>query len=117
MAGSMHYVVTDSAARGRPFWLPPGGWGNGIDSDMWIAILDVRGELPATLLLLELRDAKVPGHAGVFRPPYLRATARPEAESRRVRIWVGAEAYGRGESTILRAMPALLRQFGPTLLS
>lgn len=117
MAGGVHHVVTDFAARGRAFWLPPGGWGNGLDSGSWVALVEVRGELPATLLLLDLRDARVPGYAAVLRPPRVGATGRPGADRPRVRIWVGGDAYGRGESTVLRAMPALVRQFGPALLA
>ncbi len=116
MVGSLHHPFADLAARGRPFWLPPAGWGNGLDADTWIAIIDVRGELPATLLLLELRDAGVPGYAAVIRRPHVLGAGRSGAGPLTVRIWVGGEAYGRGESVVLRAMPGLVDQFGPSLL-
>jgi hypothetical protein len=117
MAGAAHHVITDFAVRGRAFWLPPGGWGNGLDCESWVAIIDVRGELPATLLLLELRDARVPGYAAVLRSPRAVGDGRLRSDRLRVRVWVGGDAYGRGEATILRAVPGLMRQFGPTLLA
>jgi hypothetical protein len=117
VAGSQQHVVRDLQQFGRLFWLPAGGWGNGLDDGGWAAIIDVRSEHVATLLLMSLREAAVPAYAAVL-PGSLRAgRGNSEAASPRVRIWVGAGGYGRGWSTVMRDMPALIERFGPQIVA
>ena len=112
MAGSSHQVIRDFTTFGRPFWLPPGGWGNSLDDDSWVAIVDVMNTYVASDLLMTLKDARVPAYAAALRPPRACGPVSPHT-SRPVRIWVGAHAYGRGQTTILQAIPELERRFGP----
>lgn len=97
MTAGAHQVLRDLTTRGTPFWLPPGGWDNGLWSASWAAILDAPTEQAASLLLLELKDACVPAYAARLR--HVPDTA--------ARIWVGCDAYGRAESTLLRILPNL----------
>ena len=112
MTTAGRHVTVQVTTRGRPFWLPPGGWGNGLDAESWAAVVDVRGELAATLLLHDLRDAAVPAYAAVLRPPQPDAAHRRSSTGVHVRIWVGNDAYGRARETLLRALPVLVHLFG-----
>jgi len=115
MAGSSHHVVHDLTRFGRPFWLPPGGWGNGLEDTAWAAVVDVNGEHAASVILMRLREAHVPGYAAGLRPALrTRRGSRPSA--RPVRIWVGAASYGRGQSAVLEMLPDLVGRFGPGVL-
>lgn len=113
MAGSAHRVVSDRSAFGHAYWLPPGGWGNGLDDDGWVALADVASEYVASLLLAVLRDARVPAYAASLRPPL---RARRRNGRRPVRIWVGAGAYGRAQTTLLSALPEVVRRYGSEAL-
>lgn len=116
MAGSAHFVVRGLRQLGRPFWLPLAGWGNGLDDDSWAAVLDVNGEHVANVLMMTLLESGVPAYAAVVAPP-LRPSRRGRGVTQpRVRIWLGAGSYGRGQTTILRAMPDLVARYGPGIL-
>lgn len=116
MAGAAQHMVIDFSHRGRPFWLPATGWGNGLDDESWAAIVDVRSEYAADLILLELRRAGVPGYAAPVRPPRPR-TRHQDPGTERVRIWVGCRAFGTGETTILHALPELAAHLGGSVLA
>lgn len=94
MTAGNHHVLRDLSSRGTPFWLPPGGFDNGLWAGSWAAILDVPDEHIAALVLLELKEAGVPAYAAHLRRP-----------SDAVRIWVNCDAYGTAETTLLRVLP------------
>ncbi|MFT4085223.1 MAG: hypothetical protein QM638_21795 [Nocardioides sp.] len=118
MAGSSHHVIRDLSRFGRPYWLPPGGWGNGLDDRSWVALVDVTREDVASLLLMTLREADVPGYAAVLRRPW-RAPARARGRDLppRIRLWVGGSSYGTAQTEILRIMPGLVRRYGHRVIS
>lgn len=115
MAGSSHRAVHDLSGYGRPFWLAPGGWGNGLDDASWVAVVDVGGDHAASLLLMALRDRLVPGYAARLRPP-LGTSGRSRLRDAPVRVWVGAGSYGKGQSVILEVLPDLVARLGPGVL-
>lgn len=119
MAGSAQHVIRDFDGWRRAYWLPPGGWGNGLESDSWAAMADVSTDLAATLILFELRRAGVPGYAAALHRRFAsaRRDTRRHTGAQRVRIWVGCDAYGRAESTLLRILPELNQQFGGRVLA
>lgn len=116
MAGATQNVIRELRELGRPFWLPPGGWGNGLDDDSWAAVLDVTSEYIATLLLLSLQEAGVPAYAAALKRPLSSRRRAGESWSPRVRIWVGAAHHGAGEVTILRLLPGLIEKYGPRII-
>jgi hypothetical protein len=103
-------AVPDSLAarRGRLWWLPGGGQGNGLDDDAWAPVLEVSEQIVPTLLKV-LRDAGVPGYAAPARPAAARLRARSKFPGA-YRIWVGASAYGEAESALLAVMPQRTRE-------
>lgn len=92
----------------RLWWLPPGGFGNGLDDDSWAPVLEI-SERTVPKLLRELRLAGVPAYA---------APAHSAADALRAgsgvppgyMLWVGCSAYGEAEATLLAVMPSLARQ-------
>jgi hypothetical protein len=93
-------------SRGQSFWLPYGGWGNGLTDEMWVSIAEVVGEDTATLLLARLRDSDVPAYAARLRPR-LGQHPPPRGGRPHVGIWVGAASYGTAEALLLEILPAL----------
>jgi hypothetical protein len=92
---------------GRLWWLPAGGYSNGLDDDSWAPVLEVSDQAVPRVLSV-LRDAGVPAYAALARPAGDRLrdrSGRPAGH----RLWVGASAYGRAEATLLAAMPSVVR--------
>lgn len=96
------------ARRGRLWWLPGSGQGNGLDDDAWVPALEVSQQIVPVLLEV-LRDAGVPGYAAPARPAAARLRARSGYPGT-FRLWVGASAYGEAESALLAVMPQLARE-------
>jgi hypothetical protein len=96
------------ARRGRMWWLPADGYGNGLDDDAWAPVLEI-SERVVPDVLRALADAGVPGYAApVHRPGY-----RLRDRSRRPgtwRLWVGASGHGRAEEVLVAVMPRLVRE-------
>ncbi len=116
MAGAVQHEIMDLDHRGRAFWLPPSGWGNGLDDSAWAAVVDVRSEEVARVILAELRRAGVPGYAASVRP-CRSASSDPRSRGRCIRIWLGCTAFGRGEGVVLRVLPQLAARFGGPVLA
>jgi hypothetical protein len=106
--GRMTAPVSRPAARlgrfGRLWWLPAGGYGNGLDDQAWAPALQVSGQV-VPQLLSTLRQAAVPAYAARLRDPRDRGW-QPES----YQLWVGASAYGRAEAVLLAVMPRLSRE-------
>lgn len=105
MAGSMSSPDQQSGRRGRLWWLPPGGYRNGLDDEAWAPILELSERVVPTVLCA-LAEADVPAYAAPASsgPSRLQEhTQRPEP----YQLWVGASAYGRAEETLVRLMPYL----------
>jgi hypothetical protein len=94
--------------RGRIWWLPSRGYGNGLDDTAWAPVLEVSpGIVPA--LFSCLREAGVPAFAAPARPVAAQLRDNlgcPEA----FRLWVGASAYGTAEAALMDVMPRLARE-------
>jgi hypothetical protein len=106
--------VTESVSRpaeqlcrfGRLWWLPTGGYGNGLDDRAWAPALQISEQI-VPQVLSALRAAGVPAYVARVRPSrQLRDRAVPEG----YQLWVGAGAYGQAEAVLLAVMPQLARQ-------
>ena len=107
MTASVSRPAEQTGRYGRLWWLPSGGYGNGLDDDTWAPVLEVSQQVVPVLLGL-LGEAGVPAYAAPARSgaSRLRHRARqPEG----YQLWVGASAYGQAEMTLLRVMPYLAR--------
>ena len=92
---------------GRLWWLPAGGFGNGLDDAAWAPVLGVSEQIVPDVLRV-LANAGVPGYAA----PAHSAGWRLRGRSRRpetYRVWVGASAHGRAEEVLVAVMPRLAR--------
>jgi hypothetical protein len=108
MTASVARPAQQTTRPGRLWWLPVGGYGNGLDDGAWAPVLEVSQRI-VPLLLLALRDAGVPAYAAPARPATARlrdATRRPESWQ----LWVGASAYGEAETALMAVMPNLARE-------
>jgi hypothetical protein len=108
MTASVSRPVVAAARRGRLWWLPASGRGNGLDDQAWAPVLEISEQVVPQVLSV-LRDAGVPAYAAPARLPGARLrdrTRAPEAW----RLWVGASAYGRAEDALVAVMPWLARQ-------
>jgi hypothetical protein len=91
------YSSSWSWRAARPYWLPSGGIGNGLDAETWAVLIDA--DASQTILLLEtLRDADIAAYA-----------ARLDRLSRRqrssvFRIWVDTWTHARAEDVIREAL-------------
>jgi hypothetical protein len=108
MAAPVSRPAEQAGRRGRLWWLPAGGVGNGLDDDAWAPVLEV-SEHVVPAILGALGEAGVPAYAAPARSGTSRLkdhTRRPEG----YQLWVGASAYGRAEMTLVRVMPYLTRE-------
>jgi len=96
------------ARPGRSWWLPAGGYGNGLDDAAWAPVLEI-SEHVVPDVLRALSDAGVPGYAAPAHPPGHRLRDRsPQPET--YWLWVGASAHGRAEEVLIAVMPRLARE-------
>lgn len=108
MAAPVSRAMDRSGQVARLWWLPAGGYGNGLDDDSWAPVLEI-SERVVPRLLSVLRDVGVPAYAAPVRP----AAGRLRDRSGRApgcQLWVGASAYGRAEAVLLAAMPSVARE-------
>jgi hypothetical protein len=108
MSASVSKPAEQIGSRGRLWWLPSGGYGNGLDDDAWAPVLEVSEQVVPALLRM-LGEAGVPAYAAPARSGarQLRGgIGRPEG----YRLWVGASVYGRAEMVLVRVMPELTRE-------
>jgi hypothetical protein len=102
---SVSRPAEQTARGGRLRWLPVGGYGNGLDDDMWAPVLEISERVVPPLLRV-LGEARIPAYAA----PAHSGTARLKDHSRRpedYQLWVGASAYGQAEMILVRVMPYL----------
>jgi len=105
MAESVSRPAEQIGRRGRLWWLPPGGYRNGLDDEAWAPALEVSERVVPTVLCA-LAEAGVPAYAAPANSGAVRLkdhTGRPEP----YQLWVGSSAYGRAEMTLVRLMPYL----------
>ena len=108
MAASVSRLAEQTGRRGRLWWLPAGGYGNGLDDDAWVPVLEVSERSMPTVLGV-LSEVGVPAYAAPARSGASRLkdrTRRPAG----YQLWVGASAYGRAEMALVRVMPFLARE-------
>jgi hypothetical protein len=99
----------EQAARpGRLWWLPAGGYGNGLDDTAWAPVLEI-SEHVVPDVLGALADAGVPGYAAPARRLGYRLRDRSR-QPQAWRLWVGASAHGRAEEVLVAVMPRLVRE-------
>ncbi len=93
----------------RLWWLPAGGYGNGLDDDSWAPVLEI-SEQAVPLVLGMLRDYGVPAYAAPARSAagMLRRRDR-SGQAPGYRLWVGCSAYGRAEAALVAIMPSVAR--------
>ena len=108
MAASVSRPAEQTGRRGRLWWLPAGGYGNGLDDNAWAPVLEV-SEQVVSAVLAALGEVGVPAYAAPARSAIRRLkerTRRPVG----YQLWVGASAYGQAEMTLVRVMPYLTRE-------
>lgn len=108
MSTSVSRPAERTGRRGRLWWLPSGGYGNGLDDDTWAPVLEV-SEQVVTPLLRVLGEAGVPAYAAPARS----GASRLKDRSRRpvgYQLWVGASVYGQAEMILVKVMPYLTRE-------
>lgn len=108
MTAQVSRPAEQSASPGRLWWLPAGGYGNGLDDAAWAPVLEISEQVVPDVLRA-LAGAGVPGYAAPAYPPGYRLRDRsrqPEA----YRLWVGASAHGRAEEVLVTVMPRLARE-------
>jgi hypothetical protein len=113
MAPAEHIQLPNLGDRGRLWWLPPGGRGNGLDAEGWAPILRLDAALVDDVLRV-LHDEGVPAYAAAA-PPRRAADRRGYGRRRgrgsppaRYQLWVGSTTYFRAEQSLIRALPRLL---------
>ena len=97
--------VAHAGRFGRLWWLPAGGYDNGLDDESWAPVLEVSRQIVPALLGV-LRRAGVPAYAAPARTRLREDKGRPES----YQLWVGASAYGEAEKVLITAMPHLARE-------
>ena len=105
MAGAVHRPLLSDGARNRLWWLPEGGYDNGLDDDAWAPVLEVEPRVLMPLLNL-LRAADVPAYAAPADTVAHRLRRRDPAVTL-YRLWVGSSAYGKAEAALIVIMPLL----------
>ena len=108
MSASVSRPAEQTGRRGRLWWLPAGGHGNGLDDDTWAPVLEVSEQVVARLLRV-LGEGGVPAYA-VLRAPAPSGSGTVPVGRDGYQLWVGASAYGQAEITGSRAMPSLTRE-------
>jgi hypothetical protein len=108
MSASVSRPAEQTGRRGRLWWLPSGGYGNGLDDDTWAPVLEVSEQIVPALL-------RILGEAGVaaYAAPARSGANRLRDHSRRpegYQLWVGASAYGQAEMILVTVMPHLARE-------
>lgn len=111
MTGSIERPLTHLGVRGRLWWLPREGFGNGLEDASWAPILDLDVRVISAVLDVS-RQANVPAfaspsHSVAYR---LRLT---DGQALSYRVWVGASRYSAAEATMLRVLPDLNRRCLP----
>lgn len=91
MSAPHHDPGDGFAGRGPMFWLPPGGFGNGVPATNWAEIADI-GEDQLAGVLFALAEAGIGGYVAI--------PAGRRGSSRR-RLWVDALQYRRAEDLLM----------------
>jgi len=97
--------------RGRLWWLPADGCGNGLDDGAWAPVLEVSHQAVPALLEV-LREAGIPAYAAPIRPALARLKEQAQKQAEGYRLYIGTSAYGRAEAVLLAAMPLVTRSVG-----
>jgi hypothetical protein len=108
MTASVSRPAQQLGGFGQLWWLPAGGYGNGLKDQAWAPALQISGQV-VPQVLDALRDAGVPGYAARVRPPLRRLRERGR-QTDSYQLWVGASAYGRAETALMAVMPRLARE-------
>jgi len=108
MSASVSRPAEQTGRRGRLWWLPAGGHGNGLDDDTWAPVLEVSEQVVARLLRV-LGEGGVPAYAAPARSGAIRLRDRTGGPDG-YQLWVGASAYGQAEMILVRVMPYLTRE-------
>lgn len=108
MTASVSRPARQLSRSGRLWWLPAGGYGNGLNDQAWAPALEI-SEQVVPEVLSALRDVGVPAYAARVRPPRGRLRGRGRSADS-CQLWVGASAYGRAEAALLAVMPRLARE-------
>jgi len=111
MTASVPSPADFSFGRGRAAWLPPFGYGNGLDAPAWAPIADVDPAL-VDALLAAFRDARVPAYAAPAAWPPRRATGPRRHPATAHRLWVAALRYATAEEVLRTELPRLAAEHG-----
>jgi hypothetical protein len=86
--------------RGRMFWLPPHGFGNGISAGAWAELAYLtEDEVPA--VLFALTDDGIAGYVAVLNP---QLHVRADDVSTTYRLWVDSLRYRHAEDVLMEVL-------------
>lgn len=108
MAAPVSRPAARSGTLGSLWWLPPGGFGNGLDDDAWAPVLTISERVVPRALSL-LQQVGVPAYAAPAQPLSARLRRRA-GQPPGWQLWVGSSAYGEAEAALLAMMPLLARE-------
>jgi hypothetical protein len=114
MGAAVHRMI-EVRSFDRIWWLPAGGFGNGVDDAAWVAAVDVLGEPVAREVLTQLAAAAVPAYAAPLRHLEAgRAPTRhgPGGDTQVFRVWVGSSRFGGARDALLVLLPGLVADHG-----
>ena len=80
------------------FWLPPGGFGNGLTATAWAQIADLTEDNVAEVIF-SLTESGIPAYvAALGRRPGTRAGGFRRTK---YRLWVASTSYGRAQDVLM----------------
>jgi hypothetical protein len=113
MSAPVSAPAQQTERRGRLWWLPADGCGNGLDDDASAPVLEVSHQTVPALLEI-LREADIPAYAAPIRPVLARLKEPAPEQAQGYRLYVGTSVYGEAEAVLLAEMPLLTRNAGKT---
>lgn len=97
-----HGSGMDFTGRGPMFWLPPGGFDNGIDASAWAELADLpEGEVAE--VLFGLQEAGIAAYVAIGQQARRGAGSGPV----RYRLWVDTLRYRRAEDLLMDILATL----------
>ncbi|MGH3437904.1 MAG: hypothetical protein ACRDRL_25345 [Sciscionella sp.] len=103
MTGPHETSEADLNRRGVMFWLPPQGFGNGINASSWAELADIpEGEVAS--VLFTLTEAGIGAHLAVVHRP---GELPPSDGTMSYRLWVDSLHYNHAQDELMALLSRL----------
>lgn len=102
MSMSTHRTVPELTQRGRLWWLPASGVGNGLDADNWAPVVEVEVQL-VPIVLERMRARGVPAFAAPAAS-FARRLRAHALVAGSYRIWVASTAHAAAEDVLMQVL-------------